>query len=309
MRGTRAYVWKGLGWGLALAATVGLVRQVSIAQAFASVRGVGFAFLWLLLPYALATTLYALPWGLLLGRRSRPSWSAVIGTRFAAAAVNVVLPSGVFGEPVRLRAVPPGRRAQAGEALVWDRAFYLAASGVFAALVARAGACRQAFGRASWGAALGFVAGAVGLAATLRFEPLRRRWRPHEARAASDRPPALPVAFVSVACHFAARLLVAVEVWLGAALLGIHLGLEEWLFAAGAVVLAAAAMPIVPGQLGVQEASLAAAFAAMGHDAAAGLSLGLLLRLRQLVFVPIGLGLALRRWRPDDSERASSAPA
>jgi uncharacterized membrane protein YbhN (UPF0104 family) len=58
------------------------------------------------------------------------------------------------------------------------------------------------------------------------------------------------------------------------------------------MALSAAAVPVVPGQIGVQEAALTGALVVLGVPPSTGLALALLLRARQLLFVPVGLALA-----------------
>ena len=306
-----------VGLALGVAAFAWLASRAGLAEALASARAVGPRLVLLIVPYAVATALYAIPWGLLVPRAHRPRWSAVVATRFAAAAVNVLLPTGFFGEPVRLRAVAPAGRAEASEALVWDRALYLGASGAFLALAAIGG---QAAGGAAYaGAALvamaGYFAGGASLVGVTRIGALRRwlsqrlgRFFPQLRASPPVLRPSWPKATGSLALHLVARLSVAAEIWLGARLLGVHLTFVAWLFAAGATALSAAAMPIVPGQIGVQEAALTGALAAMGVEPSTGLALGLLLRARQMLFVPIGLLLGTSRATQASGPAAVSAP-
>ena len=291
-------LWRATGLVAAAGAMAWLWHRTDVVQAAGALHAVGGAFLWLLVPYALATALYAIPWGLLLSTQHRPGWGVVVASRFAAAAVNVVLPSGLFGEPMRLRAVAPASRRLAGEALVWDRALYLVSSALFLLATMWGGGARlggRPFVAAGLASALGYVAVATGLVGASRTQRLRRwteRW--FDRRELAMRP-SLPAASGGLAIHFVARLAAAGELWLGAHLLGVTLGAEAWLFVASACVLSAAALPMVPGQVGVQEAALAAAMGVVGAPPEIGLALGLLVRLRQLVFVALGflLGASL----------------
>ncbi len=302
-RRTRPLHLVGLAAGLL--AFVWLASRAGFSRALETAKGAGPGLLLLVVPYALATALYSIPWGLLVPRAHRPRWSAVVATRFAAAAVNVILPSGFFGEPVRLRAVAPDGRVQAGEALIWDRALYLGASGAFLALAGMGG--HAIGGAAFWAATLvalaGYLAGGASLVGLTRIGALRQwlarklgRFFPQLTHPPPELRPSWPRATGSLALHLCARLAIAGEVWLGALLLGVHLSFVAWFFAAGAMALSAAALPLVPGQIGVQEAALTGALMMTGIAPSTGLALGLLLRARQLVFVPVGLLLSTSRW-------------
>jgi uncharacterized membrane protein YbhN (UPF0104 family) len=255
----------------------------------------------LALPYTVATGLYAWPWALLLPPGIRPPWGAVVRGRFVSAAINVVLPTGLLGEPARLRSIPPAGWGLAGEALVWDRALYQAACATFLfamALVAERAGLR-AVGVAAVLAAVVALVWALGMLGTTRVPWVRRlaaRALDHTTAGEPGlrlRPP-LSVLAVGFLLHVAGRVVVALEVWLGAAVLGQSLGLEAGVLASGAIVLTSMALPIVPGQLGVQEVALAAAMIAAGHTPETGVAIAILIRIRQLVFVPLGLLLALR---------------
>jgi hypothetical protein len=290
--------WTALGWAAGLAVMYVLWQRAGGGAAWVLVRASGPAALLVLVPYAFATVLYGLPWGLLLSP-DRPRWRHVVASRFAAASVNSVLPSGVFGEPVRLRTVPVERRVRASDALVWDRALYYGASGTF---LATAALCGRPIGgwpfawaaltmfAVYWAAAL-LLVGVAGWPAARRHlgNRLARRW-PSLVVTPALRPSTSSL-IGGFLLHFAARSVVATEIWLGAHLLGLALTPTQWLITSAATVLSAAALPMVPGQVGVQEATLTAALAACGLDPSQGLALGLLLRLRQVVYVPLGFAL------------------
>ncbi|MFM2152961.1 MAG: Lysylphosphatidylglycerol synthase region [Pseudomonadota bacterium] len=290
--------WTALGWLAGLGVMYVLWQRAGGMAAWGLVRAAGPAAAVVLVPYALATVLYGVPWGLLLSAQ-RPRWRHVVTSRFAAASVNSVLPSGVFGEPVRLRTVPLEARVLASDALVWDRALYYGASGTYLAMAGMAG--RPLGGWAfAWAALTMFAvywAAALLLVGVARWpsarrhvgERLARRW-PSLVVTPALSPSSAQLAG-SFLLHFAARAVVATEIWLGARVLGLSLTPSQWLLTSGATVLSAAALPMVPGQVGVQEATLTAALAVCGLDPSQGLALGLLLRVRQLFYVPVGLAL------------------
>lgn len=304
----------GAIWGalLGVAALVALARLVHVGEALAAMRGLRLSVTVLALPYAAATALAALPWGVLLGG-SRPRWAAVVAGRFAASAVNVVVPTGVVGEPLRLRSVGVSHRARAGEALVWDRALYLAASGAFVATCALLAPGGAAYRAAALGATAAYGAVAASLVGVLQVRPLRRiagerlaRWLPAAQQAAALRP-TWGAGLSGFGLHLAARSLSALEIALAAYLLHAPLSLEAWALAAGALALTGAAFPWVPGQIGVQEAALTGALAAMEFEPTTALAVSLLLRLRQLVFVPLGLALVFVRPAADAAADADGA--
>jgi hypothetical protein len=174
-----------LGLLLGAASLMLLAWKTGPTAVVAALAKVGPAAVLLLIPYTLATMLYAVPWGLLITKAHRPRWIAIVGSRFAAAAVNVVLPSGLFGEPVRLRSVAPDLRGFAGEALVWDRALYMGASAGFIALAAlgalgvRDGA---AYVAAAGAAVAGYLVAGASLVGITQIGLFRRFFGRHIAR-------------------------------------------------------------------------------------------------------------------------------
>lgn len=94
---------------------------------------------------------------------------------------------------------------------------------------------------------------------------------------------------LSLACHFFAWLLGAVEAWLILALLGTPVSLVT------ATVIEAFGMGIrfatflVPGSVGVLEGGYAATFAALGLGSTAGVSFSLVRRIREAVWIVLGL--------------------
>lgn len=277
-------------------------------------RGLRLSVAVLALPYAAATALAAVPWGVLLGE-SRPRWAAVVAGRFAASAVNVVVPTGVVGEPLRLRSVGTPHRARAGEALVWDRAMYLVAAGVFVAACALLAPGGAAFQAAALGATAAYGVVAASLVGVLQVRPLRRvagerlsRWLPSAQHAAATAlRPTWGAGLSAFGLHLAARSVSALEIALAAYLLHAPLSVEAWALAAGALALTSAAFPWVPGQVGVQEAALTGALAATGLEPSTALAVSLLMRLRQLVFVPLGLALVFVRPAADaDADGAAT---
>jgi uncharacterized protein (TIRG00374 family) len=94
---------------------------------------------------------------------------------------------------------------------------------------------------------------------------------------------------LSIACHFVAWLLGALEAWLILWLLGTPVSLVT------ATVIEAFGMGIrfatflVPGSIGVLEGGYAATFAALGLGSTAGVSFSLVRRIREAVWIALGL--------------------
>jgi uncharacterized protein (TIRG00374 family) len=129
-----------------------------------------------------------------------------------------------------------------------------------------------------------------------RFEGHATVGRIDEALATFYRQRPLRLA-LSLACHFLAWLLGAVEAWLILALLGTPVSLVT------ATVIEAFGMGIrfatflVPGSVGVLEGGYAATFAALGLGSTAGVSFSLVRRIREAVWIAIGL-VAFALMRP-----------
>jgi hypothetical protein len=87
--------------------------------------------------------------------------------------------------------------------------------------------------------------------------------------------------------HLASRLLFALEIYAGLRLLGLPSGWRVTAIFAAVPIALSVAGTFIPGQLGLQEGVQALVAAALGIGPAAGLTLVLLQRVRQLLFVPL----------------------
>ncbi len=96
---------------------------------------------------------------------------------------------------------------------------------------------------------------------------------------------------LSIAFHFFAWLLGAVEVSLTLAFLGIHVSWATALVIEAFGTAVKVATFVIPGSLGVLEGGFAAAFAAFGLGAPVGISFSLVRRVRELVWAGIGMML------------------
>lgn len=114
---------------------------------------------------------------------------------------------------------------------------------------------------------------------------------------------------LSVLFFFCAWLVSIVEVGLILRLLGIPVLPGMALSIAVLLVLVEGVLFFVPGRVGVQEGGLYAIFLALGLDPAQGFSLGLVRRLRELVWGLVGLTiLGVYRRRPENIPETASEP-
>src|SRR5689334_12607589 len=74
-----------------------LIAHFGPASIAAQLMSVGARSVWLLVVYAIGTTIGALPWHVLLRARDRPALAATISGRFAASGVNAIVPLFGFG--------------------------------------------------------------------------------------------------------------------------------------------------------------------------------------------------------------------
>jgi len=91
--------------------------------------------------------------------------------------------------------------------------------------------------------------------------------------------------------HFLARLVGSFEVLIILRVLGVPVGLIQAVFIYSVIVIINTAFFILPGQWGVTESASMLLLQAMGRPAAIGLSLGVIRRIRKLVFVALAFGL------------------
>ncbi len=346
-----------MAWLLGLGVTAFLIRRVGPAAIVHALGRVGPRFIWIVIAYAAATAVGAIPWGLLLPRRSRPSWGAVLTSRFAASGLAAVLPFFGIGEAGRLLWMPRPAWPNGTAAIVVDRLIFLVAGALF--LLGAVGSARS-LGSLPAGlttgavvVALSIVVGAVGVAVVAAHGQLGRAWNglkrriaPRHARTVTPLPlgpvapiepiepiepmiidrsvavaggvavgaleapratdrawePALRAMLVgprrplvaSLSVHLVSRLLFALEIYAGLRLLGLPSGWRETSIFAAVPIALSVAGTFIPGQLGLQEGVQALVAAALGIGPAAGLTLVLLQRVRQLLFVPLsGLLIAL----------------
>jgi uncharacterized protein (TIRG00374 family) len=95
----------------------------------------------------------------------------------------------------------------------------------------------------------------------------------------------------AVGLHFLGRLAGAVEVFIILRVLGAPVSLVQAVFIYSVIVIINTVFFILPGQWGVTESASLLLLEALGRPAAIGLSLGVIRRIRKLVFVALAFGL------------------
>ncbi len=303
----------------ALAFLAILLRRLGFARIAEELASVGIGGLWVLAAYCAATAVGAFPWYVLLERRDRPSLRATVASRFAASGATATLPMfGVSGEPVRLLWMRPDQRAGGVAALIVDRLSYGVASALFLVLgvavaVSLAAIPDELIVAAIAGAIALLAVAGVGawLVARRRvvtwLHHLARRLRKrthtdgaqfgeqidHELHAMIDRRRSLALA---VLIGLVARILFAVEVYVGFLVLGEPVSAAEAIVFASVPVVLAFLGTVVPGQLGIQEGTQAFIAGALGIPPVTAVALVLLQRVRTIVIAVVGwLLVAIRR--------------
>jgi hypothetical protein len=301
-------------WGRLLLLLVGLLLVVSFAwrvgiSAIGRELGrLGPSAVLIVLPYAVGTSIAAWPWARLLPAALRPGLGATVASRFAASGSNALLPFfGVAGEPTRLLWLAPEARARGLAAIVVDRVLYNSASALLLLLAAlAAGSTRlSADLRTAAGAIAiltllatltgGWIVARAGVGQKLSriLRKLLGSTRDHGFGAEVDQ--ALQQFLTrdraalgsGLLLHFAGRAAMAAETYVALRSLQAPTTLAEALVLAAAPIASAFFASSIPSQLGVQEGVLALTCHALGLSAVLGITLALLIRLRQLVFVSL----------------------
>jgi len=293
--------------GLILVAV--FVQRAGVGAVSRQLGRLGPAALSLLVPYALGTCIGALPWARLLPAAARPPLSAVIVSRFAASGANALLPLfGVAGEPSRLLWLRADARARGVAAIVLDRLLYNSASALLLLLAAvvsldtrLSGTLRAALGAIALAILLVTFGGAWLVARMGVGERLSRLLRKllgsayGEPRFGKQVDEALQSSLGSergalvsgLFIHFIGRCVLASETYVALRCLHAPANAAEALVLATAPIASGFFASSIPSQLGVQEGVLMFVCSALGLGSALGITLALLSRLRQLVFVPL----------------------
>jgi hypothetical protein len=307
-----------LAWLGGLALVVLLFRRVGVEAIWGTLRGVRLGIVGVLAVGFAGIAASALPWRLLLPPALRPTVTAAVVSRTAAAGMNAVLPLLSVGDVSRLLWLDRRAWPQGVAAMVVERLLFALVSGVAVAMGAAAAAWLPqlpprlvpvALAAAVLIAALPIA----GLWLAARGAPLTAllRWglrlRSAVARLSSSRAPVnveiqevqLDEALRSIVTgprsrlalalvqHFVARALFTLEIYVALRALGVSVDLPSLLCLAAVPVALSVAAVVIPSQIGVQEGTQAALTAALGLGPEVGLAMTLLLRVRQVLTVPI----------------------
>jgi uncharacterized membrane protein YbhN (UPF0104 family) len=332
---SRGRLLAAVAWLIGLVLMVLLIRRIGLESTWATLRGVRLGVLGVLATGFAGIAASALPWRVLLPAELRPSIGGAVASRTAAAGMNAVLPLVSAGDVGRLLWLPRHAWAEGLAAMAVERLLFALASAVAIAAGALAAATLPQLPSQLAPAA---VAGAVvitliALAALWllgRRTPLTTllRWglrlkaavKPLAGGGGDSDPGEVPEVKLdqalraillgprsrlawAFALHLLARTLFSLEIYLALRALGVAVDLPQTLCIAAVPVALSVAAVVIPSQIGVQEGTQAAITSALGLGAQVGLSMTLLLRVRQLLQLPLAaLCFALRpRHREDDS--------
>ncbi len=300
---------------------VTLIAQIGPDAIAGHLANVGFDFAWLLVAYGAGTTVTAMPWYWLLPPGARPRVADAIASRFAAAGLNALLPLfAVGGEPTRLLWLDPANHATGLAGVVVDRLLFAAASVLFllAGLitVVQIAALPPVYTTATAALALTALAFAAGLAWLAANHGVAGRIHRivHRVRSA----PGVNLARGALGedvdsrlgdllkhrsgrlvggalTHLVGRALLGAEIYAGLLVIGVPVTPAEGLVLASVPVVIAMVASWIPSQIGVQEGALAFACSLLGIDPAAGITVVVLQRIRQVGTVALAWALLSRR--------------
>lgn len=299
-----------------VAALVVLLRRVGAEPVLRSIERVGPNLAWVLLAPFVGMALHCCGWLVLLPKSLRPR-PAIGFAAYVASQAGDELGAGVAGEPLKALVFHPCVRSRTIVALALDNGTHIAATALLlagAAFLPWASTSLVSARTCAWAGATSL---AIVLVAVLLIlvAPLRR-WGTGSGRAArfvrgldAARTALLSqprLVLGSVLLHLAGKLWIVAEMALLLALLGLSPMLAPWLGAAS--VVASVMGAAIPGQMGVVEAAVFAACAALGVDAPTAMALVLLRRLRSGLWIALGLlltrmVLAHGKARPDPVRR------
>jgi hypothetical protein len=289
---------------------VGIFVWVGPRAVAAQLFHVGPQALWILAPYVIGTAIAGFPWAWLLPSQARPRYGPVIVSRFAASGANALLPFfGLAGEPLRLMWLPRDARPRGLAAIIVDRVVYnmanalLLLAGALIALWTAALPVSLGVGAAAIALVIGVVTAGIG-GAVARFKIGHRlqailATRLHyldgqpDFGAEVDRSlrsllhgPSRRL-WAGLLVHIGGRAALCSEVYVGLRVLGVTTSIDRALMLATVPIATGLIASSIPSQIGVQEAALSLVSGALGIPPAAGFALVLLLRARQLAFIPL----------------------
>jgi uncharacterized membrane protein YbhN (UPF0104 family) len=326
-----------VAWVVGLGLMVLLIRRIGLESTWAALREVRLGVLGVLAAGFAGIAASALPWRVLLPAAFRPSVGGAVASRTAAAGMNAVLPLVSAGDVSRLLWLPRAAWPEGLAAMVVERLlFALASAATIAAGALAAATLPQVPSQLAAAAVVASVLIALCALLTLwllaRKTPLTTllRWglrlksavKPLTSGGTADAEEIPEVkldralraillesrrdlawAFV---LHLLARALFTLEVYAALRALGVEVDFAQTLCIAAVPVALSLAAVVIPSQIGVQEGTQAAVTAALGLGAQLGLSMTLLMRVRQLVQLPLAaLCFALRPRQPEEGSPTS----
>jgi lysylphosphatidylglycerol synthase-like protein len=304
------------------------VVRIGLDAIVAELQRLGPETLLILAPYALGTALSAFPWAWMLDEDIRPRASGTVASRFAASGANALLPLfGFAGEPCRLLWLRADCRAVGLAAIVVDRLLYNSAGGLLliaaavAALGTRLGVARSAsaalLGLVILGSSFVVIYAISHWGIGRRVHGILRRFlgssyaepelgtRVDVSLRALLKTPGR-VMLQNLGVHFLARVVQGVEVYVALWALRAPTSVADAIVLAAVPIATSVFASSIPSQIGVQEGAQSLVCAALGHSPALGLVLVLLLRLRQLAFVPL-TPLLIAAARPHSRGKAEAS--
>lgn len=314
----------------------GFVYSAGPGEIARNLTRIGWGFGWLVLLSLLWRSLAATGMWLLIGAEASVPWWKVMLIRTAGESLNALMPFGnVGGEPVKavLLARELGGPKATGIVLLDKTIFFIGSllfmtsgtvvgaflladhpevlAGVVALLVPWVGM----LGWIIWRQAKGDLLLQLSrLAAALRLplgDKLKQKLERIDAVMSAFWARGKGRFLASLAVHTLARVLRAADVWLCVALLGESISWTGAYFTAAAGMLVSTTFFFIPGALGASEGGHAFVFDLIGLGVAAGVTVGLVRRIRNYFISALAYGLVV--WWPDAKpardEPAPDAPA
>lgn len=329
--------WRLALFGAGALVYLAILAAVGLDSLLASLTSAGWHLLPVLGIYGVAYACYNLAWlQLLADEPRRPGFLASYAITTAAFGINYLTPIvNAGGEPYRAAATAAwtGRRRATGATVLY---YLLHALSSFILWIAALLAGLLILPTSAWRipGILALLAGVLGLAALVlsahrhgplerlldlahRFRPLRRpsRWlgqhrdslaaMDHQIREFWHQRPGRFATALGLDCL--GRAIQVLEYWFICRAVGIDISYTDALFIGGLAALALNLFFFMPFELGSKEGSLIGLFLALGHPATLAVYASVVSRLRELVW--IGIGLAMVWWRGDAPRDAIAAAA
>lgn len=310
-----------------------LIWRAGPAEVLAHATSVGWGFLWLMLIALGWRVLAATGMWLLFDPAHKMRWTTVFLIRVGGESVNTLTPFfNLGGEPIKALLLKRHVGLETGSSIVMlDRTMFFLASLVFMATGIAVGVFVLAEHPAALGAAAALLAvwaGGLGLlirrqaqgrlvATVTRLLELVRIQVTPETRDRIDRIDRtlstlwskrhgrLLASFIA---HLAGRLLRSVDVFVAVALLGLTVDFSAAYFIGAVGVLVNTAFAFIPGALGAFEGGHGYVFELLGLGAAAGVSVGLVRRLRTWAFAALSYPIVVLYPSAPEEMATQSAP-